>query len=165
MTDLTEVTVGQLLELLAEDNTRNPIALDAVEKVVSMILEQAASFYEEMIGRNRNDDIRHAALRVAASFVIHPADEDNFIPFDPDYTELIVKLLVDLAFELQYSKRFEIAPATQAQLERIANSAEGDQPSQPTTPTTTALAPVEADPRPVLRSRRARDGGAEASNG
>jgi hypothetical protein len=139
MSDLTQIKVAELLDLL---ESGNKIAWDAAELVVPLILEKASDFYQfkdDAGGSQR----RRAALTIAAAFVEHPDQEG----LTCGITDIIAEHMAYLAhIMLAPGKKFEeMDPETEAQLERIANSGKGHQPSQPTTPTTTEAAPVEAD--------------------
>jgi hypothetical protein len=77
MTDLTQIKVEDLLDLLKQDNP-NQIALDAAELVVPLILEQAEGFFTmHDDGRYRSD-----ALAVAATFVQHREYGKGLTPGD-----------------------------------------------------------------------------------
>jgi hypothetical protein len=121
-------------------------AWDAVKKVLPLILEQAAEFYSGQVEFGP-----HHMLQIASMFVREEID-----------TEVFAQLIVYPARDaLQH---YHGTPETRAQLERIANSREADQPSQPTEPTTTDLEPRRSARRGGEQLRSSGNGGqAEAS--
>jgi hypothetical protein len=129
------MSVQELIDLLGHGNTT--VACDAIETLVPMIIESAAAFYTALLDDDGDlslcDWERYDALEIAEAFVKHRRDVWKEQP--TEVTDCLAAHMVYLAGQmLKYGGMYHLSDETRAQLERIANSGESDQPSEPTEP-------------------------------